>query len=171
MYFGANTFLPDYLNAIGQAGLVSLALTVVNFAQVPAAPLVGLLPWRLLVHPGTVLLAGVLTLAGLAGLVSEQPALIIACGGLLGFVSAYVLVVVFAIPPLLARQEDVARLSAGSNTISYSVAFATTLLAGAIWDATQAPIVGFLPLFCGALIVLIVGPRLVAATGSEMASG
>ena len=160
VYFGANTFLPDYLHAIGLPELVSLALTAVNFAQIPAAPLVGLLPWRLLVHPATALLAGGLTLAGLAGLVSEQPVLIVVTGGLLGFLSACVLVVCFAIPPLLARQGDVARLSAGANTISYTVAFASSLLAGALWDALQLPVVGFLPLLFGALIVLLVGPRL-----------
>ena len=58
VYFGANTFLPDYLHAIGQPEVVAFALTSVNFAQIPAAPLVGILPWRLLVHPGTAVAAG-----------------------------------------------------------------------------------------------------------------
>src|SRR5205085_1417507 len=128
VYFGANTFLPDYLHAIGQPAVVALALTSVNFAQIPAAPLVGILPWRLLVHPGTAVAAGGLTLAGVAGLVSQQTALIVAAAGLLGFLAAYVLVVCFAIPPLLAREHEVARLSAGANSISYTLAFASNLL-------------------------------------------
>ncbi len=168
VYFGANTFLPDYLHAIGLPDLVGPGLTAVNFAQIPAAPLVGLLPWRMLAHPGTTLFAGGLTLAGLAGLVSEQPGLIVASAGLLGFVSAYILVVCFAIPPLLARETDVAPVSAGANTISYSVAFVTSLLAGAIWDATQLPVVGFLPILVGAAVVLVVSPRLLAATAREL---
>jgi CP family cyanate transporter-like MFS transporter len=164
IYFGSNTFLPDYLHVIGLPDLVGLALTAVNSAQIPAAPLVGLLPWRLVVHPGTIVIGACLTLGAVAGLISEQPALIIAAGAFLGFLSAYVLVVCFAIPPLLARAEDVARLSAGTNTISYSVAFGTILGAGALWDATQVPATGFLPVLLGALIVLIVGPRLVSAS-------
>jgi MFS transporter, CP family, cyanate transporter len=168
VYFGANTFLPDYLHVVGQPDLVGLALTAVNSAQVPAAPLVGLLPWRLLVHRGTIVLGGVLMLAGVAGLLSQQPALIVGAGALLGFLSAYVLVVCFAIPPLLSRETDVARLSAGANTISYSVAFASNLLAGALWDATQIPASGFLPVLFGAGVVLVVGPRLIAASAAEL---
>ena len=168
VYFGANTFLPDYLHATGMPDLVGISLTAVNFAQVPAAPLVGLLPWRILVHPATALLAGILTLAGAAALLSEQPLLIVVAAGVLGFLAAYVLVVCFAIPPLLAQEGEVARLSAGANTISYSLAFTSSLLAGAVWDATQLPAVGFLPVLLGALIVLIVGPRLVTATSREV---
>ncbi len=166
VYFGANTFLPDYLHATGLPDLVGFALTAVNAAQLPAAPLVGLLPWRQLVHPGTIVCAGVLTFVGLAGLLSHQPILIVAGAGLLGFVSAFTLVVCFSIPPLLPQQANVAGLSAGANTISYSLAFASNLLAGALWDATHIPAAGFLPVLLGALVVLVVGPRLVAATAA-----
>jgi MFS transporter, CP family, cyanate transporter len=164
IYFGANTFLPDYLHVIGLPDLVGVALTAVNGAQIPAAPLVGLLPWRFVVHPGTIVAGAGLTLAAVGGLISEQPALIVAAGALLGFLSAYVLVVCFAIPPLLADAADVAGLSAGTNTISYSIAFCSILTAGAVWDATQVPAAGFLPVLLGALIVLLIGPRLVSAT-------
>jgi len=166
IYFGSNTFLPDYLHVVGLPDLVGVALTAVNSAQIPAAPLVGLLPWRLVVHRGSIVAGGGLTLAGVAGLISQQPILIVAAAALLGFLSAYVLVVCFAIPPLLAREGDVAGLSAGTNTISYSVAFAGNLLAGALWDATQVPAAGFLPVLFGAVIVLVVGPRLVSATST-----
>lgn len=170
VYFGANTFLPDYLHAVGLPDLVGPVLTAVNSAQLPSAPLVGMLPWRLLVHPGTTVVVGCLTAVGLAGLFSHQPLVIVGAAGLLGFLSAFMLVVCFAIPPLLSREADVARLSAGANTISYSVAFAGTLLAGALWDVTQIPAFGFLPVLFGVLVVLIVGPRLVATTARQAAT-
>src|SRR5207302_1190681 len=92
VYFGANTFIPDYLHATGQADLVGLAL-----------------------------------------------------------------------PALLAGPAEVARLSAGTFAISYSMAFVVTLLAGAVWDATHVEAGAFLPALAGSAIVAVLGPRLVLA--------
>jgi len=59
-YFGANTFLPDYLHAIGSVALVGAALAALNIGQIPASLAVGLIPMRILGRPVTSLIvAGV----------------------------------------------------------------------------------------------------------------
>jgi CP family cyanate transporter-like MFS transporter len=163
IYFGANTFLPDYLHTNNHAALIAPALAVLNLSQIPASFVVGLLPWRILSHNGFLLSLSALVLAGLPGLLSDQPAVVLGAAALLGFSSACVLVVVLALPALLAETQDVARLSAGSSTIGYSVAFVTNLTAGAIWDSTHVAASGFLPVLAGAALILLLGPRLVSS--------
>jgi hypothetical protein len=48
-------------------------------------------------------------------------------------------------------------------TISYSIAFVASLVAGAIWDATHQPAIAFLPVLLGGTIILLLGPRLLRA--------
>ena len=138
IYFGANTFLPDYLHANGQPYLVGPALTAVNLAQVPASFVVGLLPWRLLAHRGTAILVAALILVGVPALLVPNALVVVGAAGLLGFVSACILVVCLALPALLGGERDVARLAAGGSTIGYTAAFLSNLLAGALWDAVPA---------------------------------
>ena len=162
-YFGTNTFLPDFLHASGQPELVGPVLTALNLAQIPASFVVGLVPWRVLSRQSLVVLSGALTLVGLAALFAAQPIVIVVAAALLGFVSAYVLVICFALPALLATDREVARLAAGGSTVGYSVAFVTNLVAGALWDATHQSAFALLPVLLGASIVVLLGPRLVAA--------
>jgi CP family cyanate transporter-like MFS transporter len=167
IYFGANTFLPDYLHVSGQTELIGPALTAVNLAQVPASILVGLVPWGLMAHRRTALAAGGLALASLGPLLSHQPLLILLAAGMLGFIAAYVLVVCFALPALLANESEVAQLTAGASAISYTTAFVSNLAAGALWDATQMPLFALMPLLAGTGIILGLGPRLLAASASS----
>ncbi len=168
IYFGANTFLPDYLHGGGQADLLVPALTAINMAQVPASLTVGLVPWHVLSHRWTAILTGVAATACLPALVSGQPVLLVGAAAVLGFLSAAVLVVCFALPAVLAPAMDIARLSAGGFTIGYSTAFVTNLAAGALWDATHVPSFAFLPVLLGSVIILVLGPKLLAASGAGM---
>jgi MFS transporter, CP family, cyanate transporter len=164
MYFGSNTFIPDYLHVLGQPDLVGISLTALNLAQIPPSFVIGLFPWPVLAHRANSYLTGVLTLFALGLMLTQQPALIVAGAAILGFAGAYVLVVCFALPALIAAPADVSRLSAGTFTISYTVAFASNLAAGALWDATQIAASAFIPVLAGATLVTILGPRLVAAS-------
>ena len=83
--------------------------------------------------------------------------------GVFGFCGAYILVLSFALPALLAEPGEVARLSAGTFAISYSTAFVVTVLAGAVWDATHVEASAFLPALAGSAIVAMLGPSLVRA--------
>lgn len=163
VYFGANTFIPDYLHATNQADLVGLALASLNGMQVPASAVIGFVPLRLLARPVTSYIVGVGILVSLGVALALTGAALVLAAGVLGFCAAYVLVLSFAMPALVARPAEVARLSGGTFAISYSTAFVVTLVAGALWDATRVEAMAFLPALAGALIVLLLGPRLVAA--------
>ena len=101
------------------------------------------------------------------GVVLLVPGLaLVVAAGVFGFCAAYVLVMSFALPALLAGHGEVARMSAGTFAISYTTAFVTTVLAGAIWDASHVEASAFLPAVAGAVIVVALGPVLTSAAAS-----
>jgi CP family cyanate transporter-like MFS transporter len=174
IYFGSNTFIPDYLHAIERPELVGAALTALNGGQLPASLVIGLVPLRFLARPLTSLLVAGAVLIALLVVVSLPGVPLVVAAGVLGFLAAYILVLSFALPALLARPADVARLSAGTFAISYSTTFVVTLLAGAAWDATHVPASAFLPVLAASALVIGLGPRLTAAgmastVGQELA--
>jgi CP family cyanate transporter-like MFS transporter len=163
VYFGGNTFIPDYLHAIDRPELVGAALTALNGGQLPASAVIGLVPLRLLARPATSLLVAGAVLCALLVVVLLPGVPLVVAAGVFGFCAAYILVLSFALPPLLAAPADVARLSAGTFAISYSTTFVVTLLAGATWDATHIAAMAFLPVLAATAIVVLLGPRLTAA--------
>jgi hypothetical protein len=54
-------------------------------------------------------------------------------------------------------------------TISYSITFVASVVAGAIWDATHQPAVAFLPGVLAAAIVVLLGPGLLRARRASVA--
>jgi MFS transporter, CP family, cyanate transporter len=159
-YFGANTFLPDYLHATGAPALVGAALAALNVGQLPASLAVGLIPMRVLGKPASSLLVAALIVLALVGVLRFGGGVTVAAAALLGFTGAYVLTMSFALPALLAPPEGIARLAGGTFTLGYTISFVTTLLSGAAWDATHAPAAAFLPMLAAAVIVAVLGPRL-----------
>ncbi|MFN2460882.1 MAG: CynX/NimT family MFS transporter, partial [Candidatus Velthaea sp.] len=95
-YFGANTFMPDYLNATGQPQFIAGCLAGINVGQIPASIAVGLAPMRLL--------GSRITLYGVAALILAALYLFLQSGGagavvaavILGGTSAYILTMSFA---------------------------------------------------------------------------
>ena len=59
---------------------------------------------------------------------------IVACAAVLGFFAAAILILMLALPPLLAPPDDVHRVSAAMFTISYSCAVITPVFSGLAWD-------------------------------------
>lgn len=155
-YFTANAFLPDWLRATHQAGLVIPALTCVNLCQLPASLLVALKPRPLVLRRWPLAAAGLLIAGSALGLVLlSGGGLVLLWAGLIGFSSALVLILALALPPLLAGPGDVHRLSAAMFTVSYSCAFAGPFLGGAIWDAVGIPATAFAPVIAGGLILAV----------------
>ena len=159
-YFGANTFLPDYLHATGGGALVGPALATLNTAQIPASFAVGLIPMRVLGRPATSLAVAALIAGAVIAVLVFGGAWVIAGAAVLGFCAAYVLTMSFALPALSAPANEVPRLAAGTFTLGYAISFVTTLLSGAAWDATHVAAAAFLPIFAAAAIVALLGPRL-----------
>jgi CP family cyanate transporter-like MFS transporter len=154
LYFLGNSFIPDYLHAIGRPELVGAALSALNIAQLPAS-VVGLAFARHLTENRVVLVVCPLAAcATLTVFIVPLPDLIVAASGLIGFCCGIQLIVSLALPPLLASAEDVHHLSAGTFAIGYFVAFLLPPLGGAVWDATGVPATAFVAgFFCVGLVV------------------
>jgi CP family cyanate transporter-like MFS transporter len=157
MYFGANAFIPDYLHAVGKPHLVGPALTALNAGQLPASLLVLILAQRLAGRKEPLLAIGPVALLALAAFLLGPPAAMLAGVAMLGFLGAFVLVLTLALPPLLAKPDEVHRLSAGMFAIGYSCSFFVPLIGGAVWDATNVPATAFFPVVAGAVTVAGVG--------------
>jgi len=158
-YFGANAFVPDYLHATHAPGLVGPALAALNIAQLPASLVVGLVPLRVLAKPASSFVTALLLAAAIAAFLAGGAWTILGAA-MVGFTGAYILILTFALPPLIAGPGDVARLSAGTFTIAYAAAFLVTLGAGALWDVSHRAVLALLPIACAPLIVVVFGPSL-----------
>src|SRR6202140_4008068 len=116
-YFGANTFIPDYLHANHQAQFVAPALTALNLGQLPASFAFGLIPIRILSHWNTCTVMALFLAAALAIFLVYGGWLGVAAAVFIGFWGGYTLILSFALPPLVAAAGDVASMSAGAFTI------------------------------------------------------
>jgi CP family cyanate transporter-like MFS transporter len=163
-YFGASTFIPDYLHATGRSELIAAALASLSLGQLPGSLLVGLLPWPRLARRRTALALGGSMLGALAALVvAPGPAFVLAAG-VLGACSGAILVIALALPPLTSAPADVPRVAAGVLAICYSVVWLVLFAAGAAWDATHLPAAAFGPALFGSAFVLLLAPRLLRAS-------
>ncbi len=160
MYFTANAFLPDYLHHLGRADLVSAALTALNVGQIPASLLLLAVAGKLerAIWPHVVCGAG--ALAAVIGIVVLPGPGIVACAAILGFFNAAILILMLAMPPLLAPPEDVHRVSAAMFTISYSCAVITPIFSGLLWDMTGAAWTAFVPLGVCAVVLMAIAPTI-----------
>jgi CP family cyanate transporter-like MFS transporter len=160
LYFATNTFLPDYLEAVGQSAWIGWALTALNFGQLPASFLMLVVAGKLVRNQYSYIALGLIMAASIAGTLLMPGGWVVWWAGVAGFACAAVLILLLALPPILAKAEDVPRLTAGIFTLSYSTAVATPVLAGLIWDATGNPASAFLPAGLGALAIIGFAPTI-----------
>jgi CP family cyanate transporter-like MFS transporter len=71
-----------------------------------------------------------------------------------------VLILMLALPPLLAPPDDVHRVSAAMFTISYSCAVITPVLSGLAWDLTGVAQSAFVPLALCAVLLIAIAPTI-----------
>jgi MFS transporter, CP family, cyanate transporter len=154
LYFGCNAFLPDYLHAIGRPELVGAGLAALNAGQLPASLVVMLLGRRLVGRRAPFILMALVGLVSLAGLLVPVGLVITAASAMIGFAGGFILILTLALPPLLARPDDVHRLAAGMLAVGYTITFIVPYLGGAVWDATHLTEGALLPGALGALIVV-----------------
>ncbi len=143
-YFGANAYIPDFLEQTGRHDLISPTLAVLNGSQLLTAPAVAL--WQKLLT-GRIGFIGSALLMGTAqvGLVLTPGVGVVAWAFVLGFATALAFVVVLSLPPRLAPPGGVARMSAAIFTLQYATGFVIPLIAGALWDATGLALLAFVP--------------------------
>lgn len=155
LYFTSNAFLPDFLNATGRGEHVDAALTALNGGQLPASFLLLVFADRLVGKSWPLAVTGVLSVAAASALaLSESDMAAVLLSGLVGFCAASVLILVLSLPPLLAEPEDVHHFSAGVFAIGYTIAFATPILSGALWDATHIAATAFIPVAASGVIMV-----------------
>jgi len=146
VYFATHAFLPDYLVQKGEAGLITGALTALNLSQVPASFVMLFFTGWLARRPAAFVASGLLTLAGLVGVLATSGGWVIVWASLVGAASAVTLILAFALPSLLSAPHDVHRTSAAMITIGYSCAMATPVIGGVLWDITGLPLAAFAPI-------------------------
>jgi MFS transporter, CP family, cyanate transporter len=146
LYFSANTFIPDYLHAIGQSALVGPSLSALNAGQLPASAIILAFARQLTGNRTVFIVSPLVAFIGIAVflLPTPAPALIVAAAALIGFCCGIQLISSLALPPLMAAPDDVHHLSAGTFAIGYLVSFLAPPLGGAIWDATGSPATAFI---------------------------
>jgi MFS transporter, CP family, cyanate transporter len=157
-FFSTNAFLGEYLDSLGEPGLLGAALAWLNGLQL-AAPFLLLLTakrlerraWPFLVF-GPILLVSFLTL-----IVFPSRLGIIVSAAMVGLTTAMTFAPVLALPALICMPADVPRMSAGMFTISYSCGIAIPAIGGALWDFSGKPWTVFLPLCLCAVGLTIFG--------------
>lgn len=160
VYFGSNAFLPGHLTEAGRTDLIAPALTALNFGQLPASFVLLAIAGALERRAWPFVVCGVVMLACVAGMAVTASAWTVVLAGVLGFIGAVVMVLGFALPPLLTVPADVPRLSAAMFTISYSEALVVSVSSGAVWDAGGRAWLAFLPIGMSALPLLFVPPAI-----------
>lgn len=158
VFWGANTFFPDFLHRAGSTHLIAPALVWLSAGQLLASLMVALMPDLLVGRARPIQFAAVVTGAGLALFFVPHDWSRLLGAGMMGTFSALAFVLILAFPPLLAADSDeVHRLSAGMFTIGYSATFLLTLACGALWDRTGIAAAALAPIALGVLFLLI-GP-------------
>ena len=77
-----------------------------------------------------------------------------------GFSAAGILVLVLALPPLLAPPDDVHRLTAAMFTISYSCAVIVPVISGMLWDVSGKAALAFLPIALCGIVLAVLAPAI-----------
>ena len=160
MYFCTNGFLPGYLTSVARPDLISAGLTAFNVGQLPASLLLLVIAGRLERRVWPYVASGLLALVSLGGLVSTASAWTVLWAGVFGFACGAALALGLALPPLLSTPRDVPRVSAGTFTISYTLAMTVSVVAGAAWDGTGVARAAFLPIAISGLPMVLLTPFL-----------
>jgi len=159
LYFTTNAFLPDYLHHLGQPHRVGDALSALNWLQLPASFLLLAFSGRLMLRRWPFVAIGALATVAIVGLALGHPGLLVWWSAIIGFCTAFVLILTLALPAMLVPQDDVHRVSAGMFAIGYLCALITPIAGGLLWDVTRLAWTAFAPAgaFGLAIMALTVG--------------
>ena len=157
IYFGMNGWIASYNQAMHHMNLTPLALATLNVAQLPVSLGVTLLAQQLAGRRSPFIVAGVICAVAIAGWIFTPAALEPFWAALLGGSSALVFTLGLALPPLLASQDEVARLTGTSFSLTYGVAFVGPFIGGELWDLFHLPAVAFVPVAIASVTLILLG--------------
>jgi len=160
-YFSMNGFLPDYLTHTARPDLINAALTALNLGQLPASFLLLASADRMVRTVWSYLGCGLVCLVAILAIVLVGGIWVVIGAAVWGCAAAALLVLVLALPPLIARAEDVHRVTAGMFTISYSCAVIVPIIGGLLWDLTGWTLAPFIPVGVCALVLIGLAPAIV----------
>ena len=160
IYFGMNGWIAPYNQAIHAANLTPSALTILNVAQLPSSLAVTLFAQRLAGRRWPFIIAGIICIVAIAGWVFTPAPWELFWAALLGGSSALVFTLGIALPPLLARPGEVARLTGITISLTYAVAFIGPLIGGQLWDIFHLPAIAFLPIALASIMLIALGALL-----------
>ena len=160
LYFGTNAFLPGYLSEAGRADLISPALTALNLGRLPASFLLIAFSRRFESRAWPFILASLVGISGIGAIIATASALTIVSAAVVGFAAGAAFALGLTLPPLLSRQEEVARVAAAMFTISYASTVVVSLICGALWDITASARAAFLPIVVAILLPIALIPTI-----------
>lgn len=155
IYFNMNSWIAVYNQATHHAGMTSLALGVLNVAQLPVSLGVTFFAQWLAGRRSPFIIAGIICGIAITGWVLTPAALEPWWAALLGGSSALVFTLGIALPPLLAGQNEVARLTGITLSLNYCVAFVGPLLGGQLWDRLHIPALAFFPVLLASISLIV----------------
>lgn len=164
VYFGMNGWIASYNQAIHHAEVTSLALLILNAAQLPVSLGVTLFAQQLAGRRSPFVVAGAICGIAIAGWVLTPAVLEPFWAALLGGSSALVFTLGIALPPLLARPQEVGRLTGITLSLIYGVAFVGPFVGGALWDLFHLPALAFLPVAIASATLIVLGALLPSRT-------
>jgi CP family cyanate transporter-like MFS transporter len=157
-YFVTSAFLGDYLVTLGQPDMLGAALGWLNGSQLVALAVIFFVGDRLQLRAWPFLVFGPLMLAAfLVIILTASPIAIIAAAAVIGVTAAVTMTAILALPPLLARVDDVPSTAAGMFTVAYTFAIIIPTVCGALWDVTGRPWTAFVPLCVCAVCLTVLG--------------
>lgn len=145
LYLGTNAYLPGFLHAGGEGGWVTAALTALNGSQLVASGLLLVFSRRLTGRRWPLVAVPCVAVAALALLAFVPGAWAVVASAVIGFCCSFLLILVFALPPLLGGPERAHSLSAAMFSLAYTSSFVVPLVGGMVWDNTGIARAVFLP--------------------------
>jgi MFS transporter, CP family, cyanate transporter len=157
IYFGMNGWIAPYNQAVHAGGLTPAVLTILNAAQLPASFGVTFFAQKLVGRRWPFIAVGIVCAAAITAWVFTPPVMELLWATLLGGSSALVFTLGIALPPLLARPGEVARLTGLTISLTYAVAFVGPLVGGQLWDLLHVPAVAFVPVAVASVTLIVLG--------------
>ena len=157
-YLGLNGFIPAWLRHNGAASAIGPALIALNVAQLPAVMLMLKFAERLAFAIWAYIVTGALLLLGSVLLAIGPAALVPIAASMAGFCSAVLLSLVITLQPLVATDETVPALSAGTFAVGFAIAGVVAILTGLLGTTGMAWL-GVVPIAAACLTIVAVGSK------------